>query len=347
MDPVVSTRPLRGSVVVDTVASGVLRDNPLGDPFTRRVPVYLPPSYATSPDRRYPVLYFLTGFTGRGLAMLNVDPFVPSVPERLDAMFADGRAREAIVVMPDCFTRFGGSQYVDSPAVGRYEDHVAGELVPLIDARYRTLATRDARGVFGKSSGGFGAMWLGMRHADVFGGLACHSGDMYFEYCYKPDFPRCVDILRRAGGVEEWFREFEAAPKKTGDHHHVLNILAMAACYSPDASQPLGVALPFSLETGEVREEVWARWLEFDPVFACTRYADALRSMRSLFIDCGTRDEFRLHHGARVLSARLRALGVAHEHEEFDDTHMSITYRYDVSVPKLCEALAPAQPGLL
>ncbi len=339
MGRVMTLRPLRGSVVVDTVLSDVLRENPLGDPHERQVPVYLPPSYATSPERRYPVLYLLTGFTGRGLALLNVDAFTPNVPERLDALFAEGRAREAIVVMPDCFSRFGGSQYVNSAAVGRYEDHIVDELVPLVDARYRTLATRDARGVFGKSSGGFGAMWLGMRHADVFGALACHSGDMYFEYCYKPDFPKCVDLLRRAGGVEAWFREFEAAPKKTGDHHHMINVLAMAACYSPDASEPLGVALPFSLETGAVREDVWARWLEFDPVHVAERYADALRSMRLLFIDCGARDEFRLHHGARILSSRLRALGVPHEREEFDDTHMSIAYRYDVSVPKLAAAL--------
>lgn len=331
----------RGTVVVERVESAALKGNALGDPTTREVPVYVPPGYADDVTRRYPVLYCLAGFTGRGRSFLNVEPFLPTLPQRLDAMIADGRAREAIVVMPDCMTRLGGSQYVNSPATGRYEDHVVGELVPWIDARFRTIPERDARAVLGKSSGGFGSLWLGMRHPDVFGALASHSGDAYFEYCYFPDFGKTIDLLRKAGGLEAWFRAFEAAPKKTGDHFHALNIVAMAACYSPDPTQPLGIALPFDLETGELEEDVWERWLAFDPTRACRRYADALRSMKLLFVDCGTQDEFKLHHGARILGRRLTELGVAHEREEFEDTHMQITYRYEVSIPKLTGVLSP------
>lgn len=331
---------LHGSVTIETIDSVVLRDNPLGDPAAREVPVYLPPSYASDPARRYPVLYILTGFTGRGLMYLNVESFGPSVPERIDRMMVSGAMRECIVVFPDCFTRLGGSQYVNSTATGRYEDHVIDELIPVIDARFRTIASRDARGVIGKSSGGYGAVWLGMRHADVFGAVGSHSGDMYFEYCYRPDMPAALDGLQKAGGVEAWFAEFEAAPKKTNAHHKVLNILAMAACYSPDPSQPLGIALPFDVPSGEWREEVWQRWLAFDPAITIDAHADALRSLRYLFLDCGVRDEFNLHLGARLMAARLTARGIAYEHLEFDDGHMGVSYRYEVSLPKMAAALA-------
>src|SRR6185436_18257101 len=115
--------------------SRVLRGNPLGDPPLRRTPVYLPPSY---PRQRYPVLFMLTGFTGFGEMMVQRQAWSESLPERLDRLIRTKKMGEAIVVMPDCFTRLGGSQYVNSSATGRYEDHVVRELVPYIDARYRT-----------------------------------------------------------------------------------------------------------------------------------------------------------------------------------------------------------------
>ena len=113
--------------------------------------------------------------------------------------------REAIVVMPDCFTRYGGSQYLNSSATGRYEDHLVRELVPSGRPHVRTMADPGARAVVGKSSGGYGALVLAMRHPDVFGLVASHSGDCYFEYCYLPDFPKCLDVLARHGGSAERF----------------------------------------------------------------------------------------------------------------------------------------------
>ena len=144
-------------------------------------------------------LMLLTGFTGRGRMLLNDNPWSPSLDDRLDTLIAAG-APELIAVMPDCFTRFGGSQYMDSSATGRYATHVVEELVPWADARYRTLAQREHRGVAGKSSGGYGALHLGMSHPDVFGAIACHSGDMLFEYCYQVDFPKACSVIQEAGG---------------------------------------------------------------------------------------------------------------------------------------------------
>jgi hypothetical protein len=117
--------------------------------------------------------------------------------------------------------------------------------------------------------------------------------------------------------------------------------IAMAAAYSPDPSGEMGIALPFHWPTGEIVEPVWQRWLEMDPVRLAQRRGDAIRELRAVFLDCGKSDEFRLYVGARILAERLRALGVNVHHEEFEDTHMSIEYRYDVSLPFLWNALRP------
>ena len=329
----------RGRVEVVEFESALLRGNPAGDPHVRRVPVYLPPSYDAEPGRRFPVVFVLTGFTGRGRMLLNDNPWSPSLDDRLDTLIAAG-CPELIAVMPDCYTRFGGSQYMDSAATGRYESHIVNELVPWADGRYRTLARREHRAVAGKSSGGYGALHLGMRHPELFGALACHSGDMLFEYCYQTDFPKACSVLQEAGGVQKFLEAFEAKPQKGKDEFLTLNILGMAACYSPEPGAELGVGLPFDLATGLPRDDVWRRWLEHDPLRRLPQHADALRSMRLLWIDCGKRDEFHLHHGAREFARALNRLGIAHVHEEFDDGHMNVPYRYDRSLPALARALS-------
>jgi S-formylglutathione hydrolase FrmB len=319
------------TVEIVEFASRVLRGNPLGDPSLRRTPVYLPPSY---PNGSYPVYFMLTGFTGFGEMLVQRGAWSESLPERLDRLIGAKKMNEAIVVMPDCFTRLGGSQYLNSSATGRYEDHVVRELVPYIDARYRTTRRR---AVMGKSSGGYGAMVLGMRHPDVFAALACHSGDMYFEYCYQPDFPKAIDLLRKRGGVAKFLKAWEKMPKRlAGDLHAAVNTIAMAACYSPRGES---FDLPFHEATGELRPAVWKRWKALDPVEMLDRHARDLKKLRCVFVDCGTRDQFALHHGARIFATKARRLGVRLVHEEFDDDHSSISYRYDRSFEVLSRHL--------
>ncbi len=333
-------------VVLESFTSRVLAHNPLGDPATRTLPIILPPDYASSDapsGKRYPVLYGLTGFTGSGPMMLNVSAWQPNLQQRIERLMAEGKLAPAIYVLPDCLTRYGGSQYLNSTAIGRYEDYVLDEIVPHIDRTYRTIAGPEGRGVFGKSSGGYGAIMLGMRHPDVFGVAACHSGDMAFDLVYRPDFPKFLNAIQKAGGVEKWLNEFERKIKIEGRDIEAMNILAMAAAYSPNPiAQPLPIDFPFDLDTCELRSDVWARWLEHDPVQLVDRYADNLKQLRLLFIDCGSRDEFNLHFGARTFVKKLKALGVPHEYEEFDDGHMNVSYRYEVSLPKIVEALQQA-----
>jgi S-formylglutathione hydrolase FrmB len=330
-------------VIIEQFTSRVLADNPLGDPATRSLPIILPPDYETS-RKRYPVIYGLTGFTGSGLSMLNFAAWQPNFPQRIDRLMAEGKLLPAIYVLPDCFTRYGGSQYLNSTAIGRYEDFIVGEIVPHIDRTYRTSAEPAGRGVFGKSSGGYGAIMLGMKHPDVFGAVACHSGDMAFELCYVSDFPKFLLAIHTAGGLEKWWQEFDTKVKKEHRDVEAVNVLAMAAAYSPNpAARPLPIDFPFDLDTCELKPHVWARWLDLDPVRIADRYAGNLKKLRLLFIDCGTRDEFNLQFGARIFVKKLKALGVPHEYEEFDDGHLNVQYRYDVSLPKIARALAAAQ----
>lgn len=329
-----------GRVEILTFESRVLRGNAAGDPHVRRVPVYLPPSYDRDSTRRFPVIVVLTGFTGRGRMLLNDSPFSPSLDERLDQLIESGRMRECIAVMPDCYTRFGGSQYLDSSATGRYETHVMQELLPHIDERFRTLATREHRAVVGKSSGGYGALRLAMRHPDVFGALGSHSGDVYFEYCYRPEIAKACDVLQRAGGAGAFLTRFHASPQKSKSDFTGFEILGMAACYSPDPAADLGVALPFDLATGAFRDDVWQRWVAHDPLSLLEAHADALRRMKLVYLDCGTRDEYHLHLGLRLFVRALQARGIAHTHLEYDDAHMNVSYRYDVSLPLLAEAIS-------
>jgi enterochelin esterase family protein len=328
----------QGRIAVERIESRVLVGNPLGDPAARELFLYLLPSYDRERERRFPVVYCLTGFTGRGQMLLNSQPFTPNLAERMDSLLARGQIKEMIVVMPDCFTRLGGSQYINSTATGRYEDYLIGEVVPFVDARFRTLASREHRAVLGKSSGGYGALVCGMRHADTFAAVASHSGDCYFEYCYLPDFPKTVRTLR--GDPRAFLEKFWREERKGKDDIAALNILAMSACYSPDPGVPLGFRLPFDLSTGKIHPATWARWLEHDPVRVAPLYSEQLKSLKLLYLDAGTRDEFWLDLGARTLAARLSEMQVAFIHEEFDDGHFNISYRYDRSLAHISKAVA-------
>jgi S-formylglutathione hydrolase FrmB len=331
----------RGTVQVIPFESRVLAGNLPGDPTRRDLHLYLPPGYDLGAER-YPVAWVLSGFTGRGRMQLNDGPWAPGIHERMDTLIASGRCRPMILALPDCFTHLGGSQYVNSAGLGRYEDYLIQELVPLVDATVRTLPGARHRGVLGKSSGGYGAITLGMKHPETFGAVVCHSGDMFFDFCYGRDFGPAIRRIRKAGGVEAWYRKFHEGRRLRNEDHAALDTVAMAACYSPNPKAPPTYAdLPFDLDTGAPRPDVLSRWMEFDPLRMVERHAEALRSLRLLFLDCGTDDEFFLELGARQMTAALKRLGVPHEYEEFEDGHMGIAYRYDVSLPKMAAAIAP------
>jgi S-formylglutathione hydrolase FrmB len=308
--------------------SGALHDNPLGDPNVR--PVYV---WAPAGDGPYPVVYVLQGFTGTAPGWFNVRPWQQTVPQQIE-----DAAQPAIVVLVDAFTAIGGSQFVDSPAIGRYHTYLCDELVPWIDERFPTSRVR---ALHGHSSGGYGAMVNAMLRPDVFAGFATHAGDALFENGYQHEFAEVARALRDSydGSYERFWEEFRsrtALSKKTD--HVLVNTYAMAAAYSNGD-------LPFDVETGELREEVWQSWLAWDPVRMARepRYVQALRGMRAIWIGAGKNDEFHLDLSAIAFHRAVLDTGVDESVVHFelhDGGHFDTAWTVVAALRFLAERLA-------
>ena len=292
-----------GTLVVLEHTSRVLDGNPLGDPHARKLGVWLPPQYDDMGRKRFPVLYDLVGFTGSGLAHANWKPFGDNVPERAARLIHEKKMGPAILVFPDCFTALGGNQYVNSSAIGDYADYLTREIIPFVDREFRTLASREHRGCFGKSSGGYGAIIHGMKYTKYWGAVADHSGDAYFDFVYWHDWPNTLNELakyrvpKRKAGVYDARREARRKglaqgkddgrikrflahvwkeEKLSGKEGHAIMNLCMAATYDPDPRAPLGFRIPFNAETGEAIPERWRNWRRHDPINLVSRYRDNL-----------------------------------------------------------------------
>jgi len=332
----------KGRFEEHTLASRALEGNPLGDPHERPLWVYVPPGYDDDPDARYPSVYAIQGLTGQLDMWRNRSPFRRNFPELADELFARGDAPPVIVVWVDCWTSLGGSQFLDSPGTGNYLTYLCDEVVPFVDERYRTIADRDHRGIGGKSSGGYGAMVVPMLRPELWGGLATHAGDALFEMCYLPEFRQSVRMLRDQyeGSFDKFWEDFRSRPAFSQDSDYtLLNDWCMAACYSADDDGT--VHLPYDTATGELQPEVWERWLAWDPVRMVAKHADALRSLKAIYIDAGKKDEWFLDLGAEAFRRALEEIGVTDVYFElFDATHMAIEYRYPLGIKYLAERLS-------
>lgn len=336
--------PARGTTTTITIDSRALAGNLLGDPSSRAVAVYVPRE--CEPAGSYPLFVFLAGFTGSGLRHLSWQAFGESIPQRIDRLIREGKIGPVVAAFPDGFTSLGGNQYIDSIAMGRWEEFLISEMIPRVEREFPVRADRVARAVLGKSSGGYGALAHGLLHAETWGAVACHSGDIGFDWVYRADFPKTLGVLARFGGdIEAFLRALEEKPKIADDEMHALMALAMAATYDPDASAPKGIRLPVDPRTCALDETRWAAWLAHDPLHMVERPAcrENLRRLHGLFIDCGSRDQYFVQYGARSFTQKLSALGIAHRYEEFDDNHSSIDYRMDVSLPFLYAALTDSR----
>ena len=220
------SRERQGKLDELEIESELLRGNPLGDPHVRPLWVYRPPAYESEPDRRFPTIYLIQGMTGQLDMWANRSAFRPSTPENIDRLFGEQGCPPAIVVFADCWTSYGGSQFIDSPGTGRYGEFLCDEVVSFVDSRYRTLPEAGNRGLTGKSSGGYGAMVVPMLRPDVFGGLATHSGDALFELCYLPEFRETVRTLRDEydGSYDRFWEDFRSRPAFTKKFLSLIHI---------------------------------------------------------------------------------------------------------------------------
>jgi enterochelin esterase-like enzyme len=316
--------------------SAVLKSNLLGDPSEREIAVYLPHGHD---GRGLPLLVDVVGFTAGGPVHVNWKNFGENVPERLDRLIASGAMPPAVVAFPDCFTRLGGNQYVNSVAMGRWDDFLLQEAVPFVERRFG-CGGAGRRGIFGKSSGGYGAMVHALLHPDFWSAAAVHSGDMGMDLMYRHEFVTVLRALAKEPDIKKWVDAFWESKKFKDSDIHIIMILAQAASFDPDPSAPYGIRLPVTLDTCELIPERWANWVKWDPLTLVETNGPGMKKLKALYIDCGDVDQYNLVYGARRMHKRLEHLSVPHIYEEFPDNHSSVDYRMDVSLPILAKALS-------
>ena len=324
-----STTTPKGRLDEYVLESGALRCNPLGDPHERPLWVYTPPSYDGGPT-----VYVLQGFTGQLEMWRNRAAFRPTFLELLDDADIDAR-----VVLIDAFTSVGGSQFVDSNGSGRYHTYICEEIVPFVDARYDS---NGFRGLAGKSSGGQGAAVTAMLRPDLFHGFASHAGGGVFEVSIRPFFRVAARRLRDAygGSIERFLEELRTGPAPLAhpDDLHLLLQWGFSAAYSADEDGT--IRLPYDATTAQVIPELWQGWLDHDYPTLVPRHANALRGLRAIYIDAGTRDDWYLDLTAEWLRRELTELGVRDLRVElFEATHLAIEYRYPLGIRYLAERL--------
>jgi hypothetical protein len=306
---------MAGTLHEQVIDSQALTGNPLGDPHRRPIWVWTPPGYEDEPERRYPVIYRIQGFTGQLDMWRNRQPYKRNPIEAADAVFARGDVPPVILVHVDAWTSLGGSQFLDSPATGRYHTYLCDEVVPFVDATYRTLPAREHRAIAGKSSGGYGAMVTPMLRPDLFSALATHAGDALFEHCYLSDVRMAARMLRDRfdGSIDRFLAAFREHPERMDEGEWtILDIYAMSACYAAEVDGT--VNLPFDPSDGRLRPEAWDRFLAWDPV----RMVAAFR-------------------------AELEGIGVVEpvvRFELFDGRHSGIDWRYPLAIAWLAERIA-------
>jgi enterochelin esterase-like enzyme len=326
----------KGSLVQFEIESELLQDNPLKDPSSRMVYVYLPAQYDEI-DGDLPVMYYLAAYTNSGTGVVGWRAFGENITERLDRLIAEEKMGPTCVILPDCFNCLGGNQYLDSPAIGMYASFIHEELVPVIEENFKIKKGPEHRAVLGKSSGGFAAIRFAMDFPGFWAAIANQSGDAGFDLLYQRDFPVVAGVLSNyKGDPNHFIKRFWKAKKTTGADILTLMMICMAASYDP---QDGDITLPFDLQTCEIKPEHWQKWLDADPVNRVAQHVDALKQLKGLWMDCGFRDQYMIHYGMRRLSKQLEKYQIDHIYEEFNGTHSNIDYRLDESLPYLYEKI--------
>jgi enterochelin esterase-like enzyme len=317
--------------------SVVLEGNPQGDPTAREIHVWTPPAW--TPDESLPLLVDLTGYWGAGPGHTNWKNYGENVPERLERLTSEGMPR-VVAAFPDCFTKLYGNQYLNSAGSGRYADYICDEVVATVESKFK-CGGKGRRGVFGKSSGGYGAAWHGLNRSDFWDAISINSGDMGFDALYQPTLYDDVDALRKFDySIEKWVRHVESQPKLKDKDRMILMDFAQSAFYDPDPSAFRCMQLPLDPRTGEFIPERWNNWMAHDPVVMFDTLGENLRKLKLIYMDCGGSDQFRIHFGMRRFAKKLAAAGIAHTYEEYDDDHSDVDYRMDVFLPLLAKALS-------
>lgn len=319
--------PARGAIEHIQIHGKSLESNLEGDSADRDVFIYLPPGYVTDTSRRYPVVYLLHGY---GLTAERWTSFL-ELPQAADKVFADGRAREMILVAPDAFTRFNGSMYSSSVTTGDWEEFIARDLVSYIDGHYRTIADRMGRGLAGHSMGGYGTIRIGMKRPEVFSSIYAMS-----SCCLTANL---TPDLQRLAPAEAITSVQDAKQNRT-----VLTVLAEAAAWSPNPQNP-PFFLDLPVKEGRLQPSVLARWAANAPLAMIDQYVRNLRRLHALALDIGLQD--RLAASNKRLHDALSQFAIPHVWEAYDGTHSNrIAERFETKILPFFSAQLSATPAL-
>lgn len=316
-----------------------LEGNWLGDDPCKRIAVWRPREHETA---GLPLLVCLASYLNSGPSLTGWRNFGETIPERLDRLFESGKLAPCVVAFVDSYNRLGGTQFVNSPVIGNWSTALADDLVPALEEKYG-CGGEGRRGLFGHSSGGYGALYNLAKRPDVWVAAGSHAGDSGFDFVYRGELPKALRVLSAYDfDAQAFLDDFWQQEKPKGEQISALMMLAMAASYDPVGADgaPLQIKLPVTHDTCEFISERWQKWLAFDPLTFVPEAMDASQQAKAVYIDCGRQDEYNILYGTRRIVRQLEDNNVNGRFEEFDGGHGSIGPRYEVSLPWLVEALS-------
>lgn len=313
------------------VNSLALHNNPLGDSSLKLNPILVPNDYSSgnspNPATSWPVIFVLAGFSGNSPFYFNAKFNELNAVQTIDRANTEGQAPSAFYVFVDALTSWGGSQFINSSAVGNYQDYIINEIVPAIKKHYPVSSKAADWAVVGGSSGGYGALQLSSQFPDIFGHCLAIAPDSFFSASLLPDLYAALPYWEKNKNARKILEDVHSGKiQKQKNWHSLLNAFGMSACYAP-ANHSVDFQYPLEPYTGVLIPEVWQQFLEKDPIHFLPARIENLRKLSSLYFDVGTKDNYHLQYGTRQIVSQLQQLGVAVEFTEFDGNHFDIGER--------------------
>jgi len=300
------------------VKSTALKKNPLQDPFVRANPVVCP----KLKFNKSPVVFVLSGFSGNGPKTFAPKTFAKNAVDVLGEAIDAGDAPLAHYVFVDAMTYWGGSQFIDSAAQGRYAQYVLKDLVKAVHENFDVQDDSKYWCITGGSSGGYGALNLATSAPDTFGLAAAIAPDSYFELSLLPELLAAKPFVDNMGGIGELKKQLKSRKLlKNRNFHQLINAVAMVMCYVADKNGKFD--WPFA-EDGKLILSRWKKWQKHDPVHFIKRRHKNVEKLYGVYLDVGTQDQFYLQYGSRQLRDAFKGLGVKIKYSEFDGNHFDI-----------------------
>lgn len=302
------------------IKSEVLKKNPQKDSVTRYNPILIPKNNSAP----LPLVFVLSGFAGHPAKYMAPRFHEYNYIQELDQLIAANKAPLAYYVFVDAFTFWGGSQFINSPGMGNYEDYIVNELLEQIVAYYQIDSQKIC--VFGGSSGGYGALSLARSYPDLFNYIGAVAPDSFFEASLLPEVRQNLIKLEQHGGIEGVQKKLnEDNFIKKRDSFGIANIIAMGFCYATTKDEPGKIKWPIDLRTGEMISSNWKMWLKHDPIeFLKTA---KLKKSQKFYLDVGIYDQFQLQYGTRQIADILNSKKLEVKSSEFTGNHFDLSSR--------------------